>query len=296
MRKKHWLAATAKRQTDVTSVMQRRSVFAGTASGHRVTNGPSTAVLNHTPADSVRRHDFGVVPLYARSAASFPRINDQTQSGGLAEEFTKGADVTPVTDKPTTDLNLGEGETQSTTTPVIDSVELVSSPSGAVGGYPEKEDTCDASLSKPGPFNDLAFKGSIANVHQIHFHVSQGNPGDLRATRIVNRTATGRGQPFGKSGNDGPPDHEYKYTKDKMVIADAPGWCSTLKESDFPVSYSGDFALYAWDAPTKQILASIAYHVEIKKAHFSDGGATNTVSVTDKKVGGAVSSPVKPKK
>jgi|GEM_PF-3310539 len=301
MRKKNWLAPSSKRQTDVASVMQRKSVFAGTSSGHRVINGPATAVLNHTPTDPVRRHDFGAVPLYSRSAGSLPRINDQTQSGGLAEEFTKGATAapateTPKTETPKTDLNLGEGETQATTTPVIDSVELVSSTSGAVGGYPEKEDTCDASLSKPGPFNDLAFKGSIANVHQIHFHVSQGNPADLRATRIVNRTATGRGQTFPKSGNDGPPDHEYKFTKDKMVVADAPGWCSTLKESDFPVSYSGDFALYAWDAPTKQILASIAYHVEIKKTHFSDGGAVNTVSVSDKKVGGVVPSPVKPKK
>lgn len=243
-----------------------------------MTNGPA-AIFDHTSNDLVRRHDFGIVPLYPHSASSFPRINDQTQSAGSA-----------------TDLNLGEGETQSTSPPVVDSVELVSSTSGAAGGYPEKEDTCDASLNKPGPFNDLAFKGSIANVHQIHFHVSKGDPGDLRATRVVNRTAEGRGQKFPKSGNDGPPEHEYKFTKDKMVIADAPGWCSTLKESDFPVSYSGDFALYAWDAPSKQILASIAYHVEIKKTHFSDGGATNTVNVTDKKIGGVVPSPVKPKK
>jgi hypothetical protein len=276
--------------------MQRKATFTTASGGQRVTNGHATAVFSHTPNEMVRRHDFGIVPLYPSNASSFPRINDQTQSGGLGEEFTKGAAPAPATATPTTDLNMGEGETEATTTPVIDSVELVSSTTGAVGGYPDKEDTCDASLSKPGPFNDLAFKGSVANVHQIHFHVSQGNPGDLRATRMVNRTAVGRGQPFPKSGNDGPPDHEYKYTKDKMVIADAPGWCSTLKETDFPVSYSGDFALYAWDAPTKQILASIAYHVEIKKAHFSDGGATNTVSVTDKKIGGVVPSPVKPKK
>jgi hypothetical protein len=280
MRKKNWQTASAKRQTDVASVMQRKSVFTGTSSGPRATNAHASAVFNHTPNDLVRRHDFSTVALYPNSAGSFPRINDQTE-----------------TEKPKTDLNMGEGETQANTTaPVIDSVELVATTGGAVGGYPEKEDTCDASLSKPGPFNDLAFKGSIANVHQIHFHVSQGNAGDLRATRIVNRIATGRGQPFPKSGNDGPPEHELKFTKDKMVVADAPGWCSTLKESDFPVSYSGDFALYAWDAPTKQILASISYHVEIKKSHFSDGGATNTVSVTDKKIGGVVPSPVKPKK
>lgn len=291
MSKKH--SSSSKPQTDVPSVTQRKSAFA-VNSGQRVTNGPAL-VFDHTTGDPVRRHDFGTVSLFPRNARSIPRINDQTQSGGLGEEFTKGAPPPP-TEKPATDLNMGEGETPTATTPVVDSVDLVSSATGAVGGYPDKIDTCDASLNKPGSFNDLAFKGSIANVHQIHFHVSQGNPGDLRATRMVNRTAEGRGQKFAKSENDGPPDHEYRFTKDKMVIADAPGWCTTLKESDFPVSYSGDFALYAWDAPTKQILASIAYHVEIKKTHFSDGGATNTVSVTDKKVGGAVPSPVKPKK
>jgi hypothetical protein len=278
MRKKHWLAPSSKRQSDVLSVAQRKNAFGGANGGQRVTNGPAV-VFDHT-GDAVRRHDFGVVPVYSRSASA--HMNDQTA---------------PETTTPKTDLNKGEDEAKpNTTTPVIDSVDLISSATGAVGGYPNKIDTCEASLNTPGPFNDLAFKGSIANIHQIHFHVAQGYPGDLRATRMVTRTAEGRGQKFSKAENDGPPDHEYKFTKDKMVIADAPGWCSTLHESDFPVSYSGDFALYAWDAPTKQILASIAYHVEIKKTHFSDGGATNTVNVTDKKIGGAVTSPVKPKK
>lgn len=232
-------------------------------------------------------HDFSKVPVTRL-------ISDQTQSGGLGEEFTKGGAETPA---PTNDLNLGNEEAKpNTTAPVIDQVEMVTSSTGAVKGYDEKLDTCDASLNKPGPFNDVAFKGSVANVHQVQFRVSQGNAGDLRASRVVNRTASGGGKNFSKSGNDGPPEHEYSFTKNKMVVADAPGWCSVLKESDFPVTYSGDFAMYAWDAPTHNILASIAYHVEIKKTHFSQGDPVNTVSVTDKKIGGLVPSPVKPKK
>ena len=289
MRKKHWHGPGLVRRVEAPPVLQRKNSF--TAASTARPSRPFTA------APGKSRHDFGVVPVYAPSASSFPRVNDQTQSGGLGDEYTKGAAAPGVAGAPTNDLNTGEDEAKpNTTAPVIDSVELISSATGAVGGYPEKEDMCDGSLSKPGPFNDLAFKGSIANFHQIHFHVSSGNAGDLRASRVVNRTGTARGQTFPKSGPDGPPDHEYMYTKDKMVIADAPGWCTKLAETDFPVSYSGDFALYAWDAPTKQILASIAYHVEIKKMHFSDGGATNTVSVTDKKIGGTVPSPVKPKK
>ncbi len=240
-------------------------------------------------------HDFSKVRLHSDSPVT-RMVSDQTQSGGLGEEFTKGTAPAPA-ETPTPDLNLGGEEAKpNTTAPVIDQVELVSSSAGAVKGFAEKLDTCDASLNKPGPFNDMAFRGSVANVHQVQFHVSQGNPSDLRASRIVNRTAAGRGQTFSKSGNDGPPDHEYSFTKDKMVIADAPGWCSKLTETDFPVSYSGDFALYAWDAPTKQILASIAYHVDVKKTHFSQGDPVNTVSVTEKKIGGSVPSPVKPKK
>jgi len=258
----------------------------------------TTASLHHTLQSTTGfGHDFSDVRVLSDSAQP-ATANDQTptQSGGLAEEFMNQGKAPGETEGKEPELNLGQDETKASTTPVIDKVELISSATGAVGGYPAKEDMCDASLSKPGPFNDLAFNGSIANVHQIHFHVSQGNPGDLRASRVVNRTAEGRGQKFPKSGNDGPPEHEYSFTKDKMVVADAPGWCSKLTESDFPVSYSGDFALYAWDAPTKQILASISYHVEIKKTHFSQGDPVNTVSVTDTKIGGTVPSPVKPKK
>jgi hypothetical protein len=217
--------------------------------------------------------------------------NDQTQSGGLDPKFTEGMSAAPSGEK---DISVDDEVKGASTTPVIDQVELVSSATGAAGGFPEIE--CDASLNTPGPFNDLWFKGSVANVHQIHFHVSQGYPGDLRATRMVDRKSVRRGQNFDKSAYDGPPDHEYRYTKDKMVIADAPGWCKTLQDADFPVTYKADFSTYAWDAPTKKILASISYHVEISKTHYSQADPVNTVSVTAKKVGGAVPSPVKPKK
>ena len=262
---------------------------------------PRRGLLSHefanikpTPGRTGFGHDFGDVRVLSNSATT---INDQTplQSGGLAEEFMQQNKAPAAPEGQTQELNLGEDETKASTTPVIDQVEMVSSATGAVGGYQEKEDKCDASLNKPGPYNEVAFHGSVANVHQIHFHVSQGSPRDLRASRIVKRTAEGRGQKFTKADNDGPPEHEYSFTKDKMVIADAPGWCSKLNEDDFPVSYSGDFALYAWDAPTRKILASIAYHVEIKKTHFSQADPVNTVSVTEKKIGGTVPSPLKPK-
>jgi hypothetical protein len=234
-------------------------------------------------------HDFSKVRVLSNDA-----VNDQTQSGGLDPKFMRGSEAAPTTDK---DISMGDEYTGTSTTPVVDQVELVDSSTGAVGGYPAKTDTCDASLNSPGPFNDNFYLGSVANVHQVQFHVARGYPGDLRAKRIVNRTSEGRGQKLPPhSGDDGPPGHEYMYTKDKMVVADAPGWCSTLKETDFPVKYKADFSTYAWDAPTLKILASISYHVEIEKTHYVQRDPVNTVTVTDKKIGGAVASPVKPKK
>lgn len=242
-------------------------------------------------------HDFGRMLVSARNNDIAVTANDQTpvQSGGLDDKFMQGDSAEPAASgEPKQDINLGTEETKAPAQPIVDSVELVTSTSGAIGGFPDID--CRASLNQPGPYNDQAFKGSVANVHQVHFHLSQGYPGDLRATRMVNRTSTRAGNSYPKSGYDGPPDHEYLYTKDKMVIADAPGWCKTLSDSDFPVDYKADFSIYAWDAPTKSILASMSYRVEIEKTHYSQPGPVNTVTVTATKIGGAVTSPVKPKK
>jgi hypothetical protein len=261
--------------------------------GRTSTTQVTDRTVRHSSSESLASnlgHDFSKVRVFPNEA-----VNDQTQSGGLDPKFMQTSEPAPATEK---DISMGDEYQGTSTTPVIDQVELVSSSTGAVGGYPAKMDTCDASLNNPGPFNDNFFLGSVANVHQVQFHVARGYPGDLRAKRIVNRTSTGRGQQLPpKSGDDGLPDHEYMYTKDKMVVADAPGWCSQpLKDTDFPVTYKADFSTYAWDAPTQKILASISYHVEIEKTHYVQRDPINTVSVTAKKIGGAVASPVKPKK
>lgn len=255
---------------------------------------------HNTETNSIKNsrfgHDFGTVNVQSSGSNSTSSATDQTpvQSGGLDEKFMQGNTQEAAPEETgKQDINSGEEETKTPALPVVDQVELVSSATGAIGGFPEI--SCLASLNNPGPYNDQAFRGSVANVHQIHFHLSQGYPGDLRATRVIDRTSVRREQNYDKSGNDGPPDHEFMYTKDKMVIADAPGWCKTLQDADFPVTYKADFSIYAWDAPTKAILASMSYHVEIEKTNYTQPDPINTVSVTAKKIGGAVKSPVKPK-
>lgn len=240
-------------------------------------------------------HDFGRVGVFD-GESGFTAAQDQTptQSGGLEQAVIEGVPAAS-TMEPTTELDPGRDKASGT--PVIDSVEMVTSSSGAVGGFDAI--TCDASLNQPCPYNDHWDKGAVANVQQVHFHLSQGWPGDVRMNRQVNRTATMAskpGKPDTKVGWDGPPDHEVVTTKDKVVVADAPGFCSRGAEPDFPVTYSGDFSLYAFDPLNMNILASISYHVEISKTYFGQIDPVNTITVTDKKIGSGVKSPVPPKK
>jgi hypothetical protein len=265
---------------------------AGVAQGAK--GSPSDATVRAAAATPLG-HDFSRVRLLAADGAAFA-ANDQTpvQSGGLAEEYMQESPpAASVKQAAGPEINLGEKTARDSKTPVVDGVELVSTPSGAVGGYPGKEDLCDASLNRPEPFNDTFHRGSVANVHQVQFHLSQGGPTDLRAVRMMNRTSGARGQTFNKSGYDGPPLHEYQFTKDKLVVADAPGWCRTLKESDFPVTYSADFSVYVFDPSDNKVAASISYRVEISKTHYSQRDPVNDVKVTAKMLGGVVPSPSK---
>ena len=238
-------------------------------------------------------HDFNRIRVFAGDSGA-AAVQDQTptQSGGLDEALIKDVPAAS-TMEPTTELD--PGTKTSSGTPVIDSVEMVTSSSGAVGGFDAI--TCDASLNQPGPYNDHWDKGAVANVQQVHFHLSQGWPGDVRVNRQVNRTATvaSKPKPDVKTGWDGPPSHEIVTTRDKVVIGDAPGFCSRGTEADFPVTYTGDFSLYAFDPLNMNILASISYHVEISKTYFGQIDPVNTITVSDKKIGSGVKSPVPPK-
>jgi hypothetical protein len=264
-----------------------RPVFAQSRSP-RAEAGGLAATFRHACSAPALGHDFSEVRVHADDWPA-TRINDQTPTEGNAS-----GEPAPAAQPAQTDSS-GGAAAHDPNMPVIDSVELVTSSAGAVGGYRAVEVMCDASLNNPGPFNDIWAKGSIANVLQVQFHVSHGSPTDVRAARVVNRTATSAGKSWTKAGDDSPPPHEYEFTNDKMVVADAPGWCNEMLDKDFPVTYQGDFGVWAYDPLTKNILASIAYHVEISKTNYGQIDAVNTVAVTDKKIGGSVASPYKPK-
>lgn len=237
-------------------------------------------------------HDFGKVRVLSGDRAG---VNDQTseKSGDEAGASKPAGASGPA--PPTTTEAPREPSTHDPKAPVIDRVELVSTASGAVSGFPQNKDMPEASLNSPGPFNDTWITGAVANIQQVHFHLSKGWPGDVRAKRIKKRTAVRYGKTDEKSGDDGPPLHEYQVTKDKMVIADAPGWFSDRNMDEFPISYKSDFSLYAFDPLTYKILASISYRVEIEKTHYTQPDPVNKVQVTGTMIGGGVPSPVKEK-
>jgi hypothetical protein len=240
-------------------------------------------------------HDFGKMRVLPAAA-----VHDQSPapSGTPTEDQASAPPAAPAPEpakaEPAKPAAPREESKGSSSTPVVDSVDLISSPSGAVGGFPEDKNQPGASLNAPDAYNDTWITGAVANIHQVHFHLAKGWPANLRAARVADRKSVRRGYNIDWAGHDGPPLYEYQFTKDKMVIADAPGWYKTLKEIDFPVTYKADFSLYAFDPLDYRIVASISYQVNIEKTHYTQHDPVNTVKVTGKKIGGPVPAPVKP--
>ena len=249
---------------------------------------PATATAARVASPLLGRafFDFGRVPIEANRGL---RPQDATGEAapaaadlpaGLQGAHDHGIDEQGSAAGPAEAMDVTSG-------PHVDSITLVTSATGAAGGYPAKEDLCGLTLNTPGPHNDTQ-GGPVANVHQVHFHLDRGKSSQLLSKRVVDRTATGRGQTFSKKGDDGPPLHEIKTpTDDKLVVADAPGWCRPdIKSGDFPLTYHGDFILAAYDPLNAQTgqTAMIKYSVDISKSKIDDPSPTNSVSVKSTKV------------
>jgi hypothetical protein len=153
----------------------------------------------------------------------------------------------------------------------------------------------NSDLNVPGPFNYPA-TGEVKNVHQIKFHLDQGDSSALTPTRIVRATFSfgsresryppdQPGDPGGFAGtrtqNDGPPAHEIRRpAPDTLVVADSPG-PRALAATDYPFGLSADFTLTVAAAGTD--IARIRYGVRISKTSATNiPNAQNTVSATDK--------------
>lgn len=128
----------------------------------------STSPLSRVATQTRVGHNFSKVPVLSPEA-----VNDQTQSGGLDPKFMGGTSPEAPDGK---DISMGDEYQDTSKVPVIDQVDLVTSSTGAVGGYPAKMDTCDASLNNPGPFNDNFFSAQLRMCTRSNSTLPEGTP------------------------------------------------------------------------------------------------------------------------
>jgi peptidoglycan hydrolase-like protein with peptidoglycan-binding domain len=169
----------------------------------------------------------------------------------------------------------------------VDRIDIIDSPTGAIGGFPAI--LGNASLNTPGPFNDPT---EVKNVHQIHFHLDNGSSANLIPLREVRATfmragvpnefppaqplppgVVGPPAPSGAAGsriqNDGPPAHEIQRpTANTLVVADAPGPRGIIP-AQYPVSLQAHFIFTVNDARNAPI-ARVNYDVFIDKRSAAD--------------------------
>ena len=169
--------------------------------------------------------------------------------------------------------------------PKVDLLNVITGKTGAFSGFPVAK---GIDLNVPGPFNDTTTTGSCVNVHQMQFHLSRGDPADVKLIRKVVRVATAGGKTQQKGEKDKPADDGpsagsiIRLAKSSdVVVADAPGFIGRgdpkQSQAAFPVGYDADFQLFATDLVQPRILARLDYSVHVAKQSFGDAAPKNEI-------------------
>lgn len=184
----------------------------------------------------------------------------------------------------------------------VDKIKIVDSASGAIGGYAA---VTSGNLNSPGPWNSST-SGGVSNVHQIHFHLDNGDSANLAPTRIVRGSNWMNGVehkhpldqvlPAGQFGPptpggfggfmdtpDGPAAHEIQRpATDSLVVADGPG-VTALGTSQFPYVHQSTFGLTV-SAADGTAIARIRYGVHISKTSKTNvPNDVNTITSIEKR-------------
>lgn len=265
------------------------SPHTGLLSQHKVGNSISPAWAIRQEMEPSIGHDFSSVRINAEQIAQGSVAqtagNFRFQSAAPAKGGAAAKPVPP----PAPALS-------------VDKIDIVDSAAGAIGGYPA---ITSGNLNAPGPFNNTT-NGGVNNVHQIHFHLDNGNSTSLTPTRIVRGSnwlagveikhpadevmppgMAGPPTPGGFGGMmdapDGPGAHEIKRpATDKIVVADAPG-ITRLAPSQYPYLHQSTFSL-TMAGPSGSKIASIRYGVRISKINAADVPNTaNAITSIEKK-------------
>ena len=154
--------------------------------------------------------------------------------------------------------------------PAIDRIDIIDSPSGAVGCFGPIMG--DSNLNNPGPFNNRStdvkypYYGEVTNVHQVHFHLDRGESSRLIPERFIDATYSHAWIQRPWNGPDGPQPFEIcRPSLNKLAVADGPGkkW---LDDLSYPFKLNAHFYLMVSDMLGHRV-AQVEYNVEIEKTN-----------------------------
>ena len=222
-------------------------------------------------------------------AHELTHVVQQRGAGGIVQRVPDAED--PKSDDQSSMPALDEGQVQSSGIKV-DQLNVITSPAGAFSGFPVAK---GIDLNTPGPFNDTTTMGSCVNVHQMQFHLSKGDPNEVKLLRRVVRVSSAGGKETregekDKPKDDGPSAGSVIRPKESpnVVVADAPGFVgfgdASKSKGVFPVSYDADFDLFATDRVEPRFLAKLQYTVRISKKAPDDANPVNEIKVQTRKL------------
>jgi hypothetical protein len=199
------------------------------------------------------------IPVHAGGIVDDPAQQGGDGTGALAPDNAQGAQPQ-------------QGQVGTPKAGKVSAVTLIDSPTGALSGFPSLAGVPD--LNTPGPFNDTT-TGACQNVQQIRFDLNGITPNEVDLFRKKDGVAGPVGQEQPRKGPDGPSDPT-KLRKDKeglIAVADTPG--ISKANAGFPLRYTLNFELYAFDVVSKGILAKVTYSVNIVKQAVNDAKPVN---------------------
>jgi hypothetical protein len=240
----------------------------------------SQAAKRHSKADAGNDR----IPSERASAWALPEHPEsipaerEIAGGRFRDDAAQGAEQASGGDTGATGLTnqqMGGQQLQQPTGGVpragkVTAVTLISSPTGALSGFPSIPNVPD--LNTPGPFNDTT-TGACQNVQQIRFDLTgiPNNEVDLLRTKDGVAGPVGQEQP--RKGPDGPSDPTKLRQNSLIAVADTPG--ISRATSGFPLRYAMNFQLFAFDIVSHAIMAKATYKVNILKQSVGDTKPVN---------------------
>jgi hypothetical protein len=215
---------------------------------------------------------IGSNPRFTGNQTRLRRLAAHSPRYGAVDDPT--ADVSPKTEVAS---GMATPAPIATGTSKVKAVTAITGKTNALTGFPSLPGVPD--LNTPGAINNTT-TGACQNVQQIKFDLAAIAPNEVDLLRLKDGAAGQVGKEKPRKGNDGPSDPGKLRGSDFIAVADTPGIslapnATTIDPAAFPLRYSVDFQLFAFDIVSKAILAKVTYSVNILKQTQSDPAPVN---------------------